>query len=150
MLKQQIDQDLKVALLAGDTLRVSVLRGLKSAILYVEVAEGAREKGLNEQGIIGVLTKEAKKRQESADLYRQGGNVERADTELAEKAIIDHYLPTQLSEDAIAEIVDKVVSEIGEVSQKDMGRIIGRVREETAGAADGSIIARLVKDKIGH
>jgi uncharacterized protein YqeY len=72
--KQQIDADLKTAMLAGDKTLVTTLRGLKSAILYVEVAENAREKGLPEDAVVAILQKEAKKRQESADLYLQGGN----------------------------------------------------------------------------
>ncbi len=84
-LKQQIDADLKTAMLAGDKVLVTTLRGLKSVILNVEVAEGSRETGLADDKIISLLQKEAKKRQESADLYLQGGSVERQQAELAEK-----------------------------------------------------------------
>lgn len=76
MLKQKIEQDIKTAMLAGDKTLVMTLRGLKSAILYIEVAQGIRDTGLPDAEVIDLLAKEAKKRQESADLYKQGGNQE--------------------------------------------------------------------------
>lgn len=148
MLKQQLDQDLKAAMLSGDSQTVSVLRGLKSAILYAEVAAGARDKGLDEQSITQLLGKEAKKRQESADLYIQGGDKSRAQAELSEKAIIEKYLPKQLSEAEIRTIVDNVMAAAGTVGPQDMGRLIGEVRAQSAGAADGAVIARLVKERL--
>src|SRR3990167_6013928 len=104
--KQKIDQDLKVAMLAGDKFLVSTLRGLKSSILYAEVAAGSRNEGLPEPEVITVLSKEAKKRQESADLYKQGGNKEKADAESREKSIIEKYLPQQMTDDELELIVD--------------------------------------------
>ena len=148
MLKQQIEQDLKTALLAGDKATALTLRGLKSAILYAEVAKGKREEGLNDAEIIEVLGKESKKRQESADLYTQGGDAERTAAELSEKETIDKYLPQQLSEDEVSKIIGEVITEYGEITQKDMGKVIGAVKAKLAGAADGSVIARLVKERI--
>ena len=144
----RIDQDLKSALLARDTLRTSVLRSLKNAIGYAEVAQGARGAGLDEQTLLTIIAKQAKQRQESADLYVQGGDQVRAEAELAEKAIIEQYLPAQLSEAATQKIVDEVIANLGSVSQKDMGRVIGDVRTKTAGGADGAMIARLVKERL--
>ncbi|MET0779310.1 MAG: GatB/YqeY domain-containing protein, partial [Candidatus Saccharimonadales bacterium] len=89
MLKQRIDQDLKVALLGGNKVLATTLRGLKSVILYAEVAKGVRDEGLGDDEIITLLAKEAKKRQESADLYEQGGSPERARLELDEKTVIE-------------------------------------------------------------
>jgi uncharacterized protein len=148
MLKQQLDQDLKAAMLSGDSQTVSVIRGLKSAILYAEVATGSRDTGLDDQAITQVLSKEAKKRQESADLFTQGNSPDRAQAELAEKAIIEKYLPKQLSESEVAAIVDKVIAAAGDVGPQDMGRLIGEVRTQTHGAADGAMIARLVKERL--
>src|SRR6185436_15726373 len=100
-LKQQIDADIKQAMLGGDKVLTTTLRGLKSAILYVEVAKNKREEGLTDDEITEVLSKEAKKRQESADLYVQGGNQVKADEELVEKIVIEKYLPAQISEDEL-------------------------------------------------
>src|ERR1700752_3547961 len=98
MLEQRLEQDIKTALLAGDKSRALTLRGLKAALLNVKVATGKRESGLTDAEVLPILSKEAKKRQESADLYQQGGNQEKAEAELTEKAIIEEYLPAQLSE----------------------------------------------------
>ena len=149
MLEQKIEQDLKAALIARDSQKVSTLRGLKSALLNLKVATGKRESGLSEDEIIGVLSKQSKQRQESADLYVQGKDQARADAELAEKTLIDAYLPTQLSADDLAPIIDKVIADTGANSPAAMGQVIGAVRAQTTGRADGALIARLVKEKLG-
>lgn len=148
LIKDQINQDLKTAMLAGDKSAATTLRGLKSAILYAEVAKGSREQGLADQEIVEVLSKEAKKRQESADLYRQGGNNQQAEAELAEKAIIERYLPKQLSDEELAAIVDKTLAEVGATDARAMGQVIGKVKQQTAGQADGSRIAAMVKERL--
>ncbi len=150
MIKDRLDQAIKKALLSGDKQRALVLRGLKSAILYEEVAQKVRETGLDDAGITLILQREAKKRQESADLYVQGGNQERAEAELAEKAIIQEYLPAQLDDAAIQAVIEEVITEVGDSSPAAMGRIIGGVKQKTAGAADGAVIARLVKERLSQ
>lgn len=147
-LKQQIDDDIKTAMLAGEKTLVTTLRGLKSAILYAEVAKGSREKGLNDSEIVEVLTKEAKKRQESADLYKQGHNQERADAELAEKTAIERYLPEQMSEEDIIHAVEAAIAETGASTVQQMGQVMAKVRSQTQGQADGAIIAKLVKERL--
>jgi uncharacterized protein len=148
MIKSQLEQDLKQALLAGDSNRTTVLRGLKSVILYAEVAAGSRESGLPETEVVSLLQKEAKKRQESADLYIQGGDQARADQELSEKKIIETYLPAQLSEDQITELVDKAIAETGATEQKQMGAVIAKVKEASQGAADGATVARIARQRL--
>ena len=96
-IKEQIEQDIKQAMLAGDKTLTTTLRRIKSAALYLEVANGKREQGLTDATIYRLLGKEAKKRQESADMYTQGNRTENAQAEIAEKAIIEKYLPAQLS-----------------------------------------------------
>lgn len=146
--KEQIDKDLKTAMLAGDKDRTSVLRGLKSAILYEEVAKGVRDSGLPEDEILRILSKEAKKRQESADLYGQGGNTEKQQAELSEKKIIEQYLPQQMSEEEISQLVGAVIAEQGGVAKETMGSTIAAVKQKSEGAADGGLIARLVRERI--
>ena len=147
-LKQRLTDDVKVAMLAGDTLRLECLRGLKSVILYAEVAAGKREEGLSEAEIEALLAKEAKKRQESADLYVQGGSQDRADKELAEKAIIEQYLPKQLAEEEVEAIVDNVIEALNVTGIKAMGQVIGEVKKRCGNTADGAVIARMVKEKL--
>ncbi len=146
--KQRIDQDLKSAMLSGDKALVTLLRGLKSAILYVEVAQGNREQGLPEPMVMEVLAKEAKKRQESADMYRQAGAGEREKTELAEKVVIEKYLPIQMEDEKLAAVIDATIAELGSVTGQTMGVIIGKVKQLTAGKADGGRIAAAVKERM--
>ena len=147
-IKTQLEQDLKTALLAGDKQTVTVLRGLKGAILNVEIEKGSREIGLSDSEVIAVLGKEAKKRQESSDMYQQGGSPDRAEAELAEKAIIDKYLPQQLGDNELGAIIDKVIADTSAVGPQAMGQVIGAVKAQTVGQADGGRIAALVKEKL--
>jgi uncharacterized protein YqeY len=148
MLKQQLDKDLKVALLSGDKDRATILRGLKSVILYAEVAKGSREEGLPDEEILALFAKEAKKRQDSADLYTKGDRPELAEKELAEKVIIEEYLPQQMSDDELKGIIRTVVSELGASGMQQMGQVIGTVKQKTEGRADGSRIAQFVKERL--
>lgn len=150
MLQERIMQDLKTALLAGDAEKVSVLRSIKSAITYAEVAKGVKGSGLSEPEILEVIAREAKKRQESADLFMKGGATDRADKELREKTIINQYLPAALSNDEVNKLVDQAVEELGELTPQTMGRVIGRVKELSKGAADGAVIAGIVKERIAR
>ena len=150
MLEQQIEQDLKAALLSGDRMKAETLRGIKSALLYAKVEKGKRETGLSKDEEIAVLSKESKKRTESAELYLKGGSQEKADAELKEKELIDKYLPEQLSETALNEIVESAIKELGATDLSAMGKVIALVKEKTAGAADGGLIAKAVKDKLNQ
>jgi uncharacterized protein len=150
MLKQQIEQDLKQALLSGDKDRVTTLRGLKSVILYAEVAAGKRDEGLADDEIITLFTKEAKKRQESAELYRKGGAEERAAKELAEKVIIEAYLPQQLSDEQLAVAIDAVIAETAADGLSAMGKVIAAVKQKVGAQADGSRIAQQVKERLAQ
>jgi uncharacterized protein YqeY len=147
-LKDQLTADLKIAMLAKDADKVSVLRGLKGAILNEEVAKGIRDSGLPDEQIIALFQKEAKKRQESADLFAQGGNQQKADAELSEKKMIEEYLPAQLSEDDINKLIDAIVAENGDVTKETMGATIAAVKARSGGAADGATTARLVRERI--
>ena len=149
MIRQQIDDDLKAALLAGDSVKVDTLRGLKSVILYADVAAKKRDSGgVSDDEVLALLAKEAKKRQESADLYVQGGSQERADKELTEKAIIEGYLPAQLSDEELAAVVDEAIKDQGAESVQAMGKVIGAVKAKVGNTADGAKIAQLVKERL--
>jgi len=150
MIKQKLDDDLKAALLAGDTLKTSVLRGLKSAILYAEVAAGSREIGLDDENILQLFGKEAKKRQESADLYIKGGDQVRAEKELQEKQIIEAYLPQQLTEAELTSIAQHIIEEQHMSGLQDMGKAIGLVKTQVGASAEGGVIARIVKELLSR
>ncbi|HSW85139.1 MAG TPA: GatB/YqeY domain-containing protein [Candidatus Saccharimonadales bacterium] len=148
MLEQTIEQDLKAALLSGDSLKSETLRGLKATLLNVKIADGKRESGLSDEEIFVHLGKQSKQRQESADLYQQGGDQARADKELSEKAIIDEYLPEQISEDELSKLIDQAIIDTGVHEISAMGNVIGQVKQQAGASADGAIIARMVKEKL--
>jgi len=145
MLEQRLEQDIKTALLAGDKTKAETLRLLKSVLLNFKVANGSRDRAMTDDEVILLLSKESKKRQESADLYIQGNSPERAEKELSEKAIIDAYLPAQLSEDEIAKLVDEAIAGS---DNPNMGQLIGQVKAKAGAAADGALIARLVRERL--
>jgi uncharacterized protein YqeY len=149
MLKQSIEQDLKTALLAGDKTRTNVLRSIKSAITYKEVELGVKGGvGLTEEEIVDTLIRESKKRQESADIFANNNQQLRADQELQEKIIIDHYLPAVISEEDLTVLVNRYIGEIENLSLKDTGQIISKVRQEGKGRVDSAVVARLVKERL--
>lgn len=147
-LEEKLEQDIKAALLSGEKHKATTLRGLKAALLNVKVATGKRESGLSDDEVIAIFGKESKKRQESADMYKQGGSQERVDQELSEKAIIDAYLPAQLTEEEIAAAVDGAITQTGASGPADLGKVIGQVKGKLGASADGAVIARLVKEKL--
>lgn len=146
-LEGRLTQDLKAAMLAGQQQHVMTLRGVKSALLYAKVADKRdRTQELSDEAVVAILAKESKKRQESADLYVRGGNQTKADAELAEKAIIDAYLPAQLSEAEVNRVIDEVLAKLG--ADSPVGQVIGAVKQQAGVAADGALIARLVKERL--
>lgn len=150
-LKEVLQTDLKTSMLARDSFTTDVIKGLKSAILYEEVAKGKREDGLSDDEILAVFKKESKKRQDSIDMYNQGNNLEQAEKETKEKAIIDSYLPAQLSEDQVNELIDSTLNELGisDPTKQDMGKIMGAVKSKAGPSLDGSMLAKLVNQRIG-
>lgn len=146
MLKDTLNRDIKTALLAGEKPKAEVLKSLKSAILYEEVAQKVREQGLPDDKILVVFAREAKKHGESAEMYEKAGEQERAKTERAEKAIIEAYLPQQLSDEELAEVVQEIITDLG--NDAHMGQVIGAVKAKVGTSADGSRIATAVKAKL--
>ena len=147
---ERIERDLKDALLSGDKTKVETLRGLKSAILNETIAQNAKDSGLGEEQIEKVVVRESKKRQEAAELYKQGGNNERAEAELAEKAIIDAYLPEQIDEAVIEKAVAEETAKLDSPTMADIGKVITAVKTKLGAGADGSVIARITKEKLSQ
>lgn len=147
-LKAQLDNDLKAALLGGDRFTADVLRNFKAVILNEEVAQNKRDEGLSDDVIEQLISKELKKRAESATVYDQAGRPELADNERKEAAVLEHYQPEQLSEADIKQAVDKAVAELGASGPQMMGQVIGAVKKELGNAADGAVIARIVKETL--
>lgn len=144
-LKVRLETDLKAAMIARDSFLSDVLKGLKSAVLNQEIATGVREEGLAEKDIEALFAKEAKKREEAAQLYDQGGNSEMAKKERAEKEVIAQYLPEQLSEEEITKLVQEAIATTGASEPKDMGKVIGFVKGKAGNGADGALVAKITK-----
>ncbi len=147
-LKDQINNDLKAALLGGDRFAGNVLRGLKAVILDEEVAQNKRDEGLDDGVVEQLIAREVKKRNESAVIYDGASRPELADNERAEAKIISNYLPQQLSEDELKVIINRLISEMGADSAAAMGQVIGAVKKEVGNSADGATVAKLVKDAL--
>jgi uncharacterized protein YqeY len=148
-MQEQIERDIKSALLSGDKVKVETLKTLKNSLQYEAVAKSVRPGELSDEQVQAVLSREAKKRQEAADLYKTAGETEREQKELAEKAVINTYLPEQMSEDEVRAIVELEVTKHDNPGLPQMGQIIGAVRSHVKGQADGALIARLVKETLG-
>ena len=147
-LQQRIADEMKAALLGGDRFRGDLLRNIKAAILNEEVAKQKRDEGLSDAEVETVLTREAKKRNESAELYRQNDRVELAETEERELEIIQEFLPEQMSEADVRAVVDAKIAELGANDMKAMGQVIGAVKQQVGNTADGALVARLVKETL--
>ena len=144
MLKEQINADLKTVMLARNAFETTVLRGLKASILDEDVKLGKREEGLNNDEIETLVAREVKKRKEAAGLLDE----ERAKNELKEAEILSKYLPEMASEEEIRASVKAEIAEMGEVSIKQMGAIIGKMKAKFGNSADGAVLARIVKEEL--
>ena len=147
-LKEQISDEMKAALLGGNRFVGETLRNLKAAILNEEVAQNKREEGLSDAEIEKVIAREAKKRVESAKVYRENNRPELAEPEEQELEILQKYLPQQLSEDELRVIVKAKIAELGATSPAMMGQVIGAVKQAAGNAADGAAVAQIVKQEL--
>ena len=147
-LKNRIDIDIKTAMKAKEKEKLTALRGIKSAILLAETEKGASQDVLAEDIELKLLTKAAKQRKESAEIFIKEGRQDLADKELFEYEIIAEYLPQQLSETEIEAEVKKIISQLGASSPQDMGKVMGVATKQLAGRADGRMIAAYVKSNL--
>ena len=143
-LEQQVQKDIMAAMKARDQVRLNAVRSIKSAILLARTAEGASGE-LTDGDIVKLIQKLAKQRREAAEQYAAAGRQELADNELAEAAVLDEYLPKQLSPEELEAKLREIVAEVGASSPKDMGRVMGVATKRLAGLADGKAISAVVK-----
>lgn len=151
-LKDRIVTDLTAAMKAKDADRLAVLRMLKAKMMEAEVAQ-REKKGigyvLEDPDAQAVIAAYAKQRRDSIDAYRQGGRADLAAKEEAELALIQQYLPAQLSEDQIRTIVGDAIKESGAASAKDMGAVMKIVMPKVRGVSDGKVVNQIVKEMLG-
>jgi uncharacterized protein YqeY len=144
----QIDQDIKLAMLAKQADRLQGLRAIKSALLLAKTEKGAADE-LTEEAEVKVLQKLVKQRKESADIYKEQNRDDLYQVEVAEMLVIEEYLPQQMSKFEIEGYLEELIGRIGATSVKDMGRVMGMASKELAGKADGKTISEVVKQLLG-
>ena len=143
MLEEKIQQDIKAAMLAKDSVALASVRAVKAAILLAKTAEGG--KPVDDAEIVKIIQKLVKQRKESADIYSQQNRPELAENELAEAAVMEKYLPKQLSEAEVEEALKGIIAQVGASSMADMGKVMGTATKALAGQADGKLISALVR-----
>lgn len=144
-LQQNIDQDIKSAMLNKDSARLRGLRAIKAALLVAKTEKGATE-NLTEETELKVLQKLVKQRRESADIYQAQNRPDLYQIEQEELQVIEEYLPKQMEKEAIMAHIKEVISRTGAATMKDMGKVMGIVNKELAGKADGKTISEVVKE----
>ena len=144
-LKNQITEDMKSAMKAGDKDRLKVVRLMMAAIKQVEVDSRSE---LDDAGVLGVLEKMVKQRRDSVEQFEKGGREDLAASERAEIEVLQAYLPEQLTVDEIAALVDEVIAATGAESIRDMGKVMGQIKARAAGRADMGAVSATVKERL--
>lgn len=141
----RISADIKSAMLAKDRVRLETLRGVKKEFLEAKTAKGA-DGTFTDDAAVKILVKMVKQRRESAEIYNSQNRADLAGDELAQVAVIEEYLPKQLSDEELAEELRKIISQVGATSAKEMGKVMGVASKALAGRADGRAISAKVKE----
>lgn len=141
----QVSEDIKKAMLARQKVRLEALRGIKKEFLEARTAKGAGGE-LSDETAIKILVKMVKQRKESAAIYTENNRPELAQNELEEAAVIEEYLPKQLTPEELKEQITAIVAETGATGQKEMGKVMGVASKRLAGKAEGKAISAMVKE----
>ena len=147
-LELQIQEDIKAAMKAKDTVAMNATRAVKGEILLFKTAEGG-SKEVTDADVLKMIQKLVKQRKEAAEQYTAAGRQELADNELAEAAVMEKYLPKPLSQEEIEAKIKEVIAQVGATSMKDMGKVMGAASKALAGQADGKTISAVVKSLLG-
>jgi len=146
-LEERINADIKAAMLAKERKKLDALRAVKSAILLLKT-NGSGD-AISEEAEIACLQKLVKQRKESAELYKQQNRMDLYEDEAFQQAVIEAYLPEQMSEEEIRTALQKIISETGASSVKDMGKVMGAAQKAFAGRADNKVVSTIVKELLG-
>lgn len=144
----QVSEDIKKAMLAREKVRLEALRGIKKEFLEAKTAKGAGGE-LSDDTAMKILVKMVKQRKESAKIYQDNNRPELAENELAEAAVIEEYLPKQLSAEELEKEIKAIIAETGAEGPKDMGKVMGVATKKLAGRAEGKAISAVVKQLLG-
>jgi hypothetical protein len=143
-----VSDDIKKAMLARDKVRLEALRGIKKEFLEAKTAKGANGE-LTDETAIKIMTKMVKQRKESARIYTDNNRPELAENELAEAAVIEEYLPKQLTDEELTAELRAIIEEVGASSPSEMGKVMGVATKRLAGKAEGRAISAKVKELLG-
>lgn len=146
-LEERINADIKKAMLAKDREKLDSLRAIKAAILLIKTSKSGTE--VSEQEEIQTLQRLVKQRKEAALTYKEQNRQELYDVEMSQAAIIEQYLPQQLSEEEIRQTLQTIIKDLGVTSPKDMGRVMGAAQKQFAGKADNKVVSQLIKELLG-
>ena len=147
-LENKIQSDLVQAMKEKDTVRVSALRSIKTAIMETKTSANGK-KDLEDGDIVKIIQKLAKQREEAATIYEENKRPDLAEGERKELEVLNTYLPKMLTESEVEEIVAKTIADLGATSMRDMGKVMGFINKTYAGQVDGSMVSRIVKSKLG-
>ena len=142
---EKISADIKSAMLAKDKVRLETLRGIKKEFIEAKTAKGG-DGTLSDDVATKILVKMVKQRKESASIYASQNRADLSESELAEAAVIEEYLPKQLSEEELTAELQKIIAEVGATSAKEMGKVMGVASKALAGRAEGKAISAKVKE----
>lgn len=148
MLKQQLKEQLKEAMLAKDALQTAVLRFILSGITYYEIQKGGAGYEATDEDVLAVINKEVKQRKDSIEQYENAGRQDLADKEKAELAILETYLPEQMSEEEVRKFVTEAVETTNAAGPADMGKVMAALMPKVKGKADGSLVSKLVREAL--
>lgn len=146
-LENQINDDIKAAMRAKDKRTLEALRAVKSAILLAKTDKGS-DGEIAEDTSMKILKKLVKQRKDSAELYTSQNRADLAEDEIFQLAVIENYLPEQISEDDIRNIVGEIIAETGASTMKDMGKVMGMASKKLAGKADNKVISNIIREKL--
>jgi len=146
-LQNDIMEGIKTAMRAKDTVTLESLRAVKSAILLAQTETGAKEE-ISEEDEVKLLQRLVKQRKDSAAIYIQQGRQDLADPELEQAAVIEKFLPAQLSEEEVEAVIKKIIADNNFAGMADMGKVMGIASKELAGSADGKTISNVVKKSL--
>ena len=145
-LQQKVMEDMKAAMRAKDAVALEALRAIKSAILLAQTESSSKE--LSEKDELKILQKLVKQRRDSAQMFNEQNRSDLAEPEINQAKIIEKFLPEQLSEQEIANIVKQIITDTGAASMSDMGKVMGVANAKLAGRADGKTISTIVKREL--
>ena len=146
-IENKINESIKDSMKSKDSIRLESLRAIKSAILLEKTKTGSKDK-VSEEIILKILQKMVKQRNDSAKIYIEQERGELAEVEISQANIISEFLPEQLSESELSEIINSVIIDLNAESMKDMGKVIANVNLKVSGKAEGRVIAEMVKNKL--